>query len=180
MGDAYFVANWRRGLQIVSCSEFCRGLVPPTNGRKQVWRADFDWFLKPDSLVKLLEGKYGGVEDDPGASPAQSASRSIAVERLPVPPLTVEEVTNAAAFNAWLDRQETFSRDDQTRHNLHSVRYSVVRLFRDPSVARDQLFARLRNRANGCEIEVPSYEDRQQAAQDLEEISRQVDVGSVS
>ena len=39
-------------LDRVRSSSFCRG----QNDRG--WRADLDWFLRPDTVTKLLEGKY--------------------------------------------------------------------------------------------------------------------------
>jgi hypothetical protein len=33
-------------------SEFCQGI------NDSGWRADIDWFLKPDSMTRLLEGRY--------------------------------------------------------------------------------------------------------------------------
>lgn len=45
--------TWTAALDKVSISAFLRG----ENDRK--WRADFDWLVKPGSLTKLLEGKYG-------------------------------------------------------------------------------------------------------------------------
>ncbi len=44
--------NWRAGLARCASSPFCNG----TNDRG--WRADSDWFLKPGTLAKILEGKY--------------------------------------------------------------------------------------------------------------------------
>lgn len=50
--EADWKANWRAGIERVRSSAFCRG----QNDRG--WKADIDWFLKPDTLTKLLEGKY--------------------------------------------------------------------------------------------------------------------------
>lgn len=55
--EAYFRSNWQRGIERVALSDFCRGA--------KKWRADIDWFLRPDTLVKILEGAY----DNPRGSP---------------------------------------------------------------------------------------------------------------
>jgi hypothetical protein len=51
---------WREGLDDalagIVASSFLRG----ENGRG--WKADIDWFLKPDSLTKVLEGKYADAD----------------------------------------------------------------------------------------------------------------------
>lgn len=44
--------NWRAALARARESPFCNG------GGAQGWRADLDWFLRPDSVTKLLEGRY--------------------------------------------------------------------------------------------------------------------------
>ncbi len=41
----------------IAASDFCRG----ENDRG--WRVDIDWFLKPDSLTKAIEGKYDQAEE---------------------------------------------------------------------------------------------------------------------
>lgn len=174
LGDSYFVANWRRGLQIVSYSEFCRGLIPPTDGRKQVWRADFDWFLKPDSLVKLLEGKYGGLGGSAGSGSTSGQSLSLTATGANsggLSAITAAEATDPAAFDGWIDRQLAFDRTDRSRQDMHAVRCSVVRLFRDPETARQQLIAKLETLAAGRSLtELPRAEDQQQAARELAEL----------
>ncbi len=50
--DSSWRTNWRDGISKVTASAFCRG----ENDRG--WKADLDWFLRPDTLTRLLEGKY--------------------------------------------------------------------------------------------------------------------------
>lgn len=50
--ESYFRSNWTAGLAGVASSAFCQG----SNDRG--WKADLDWFLRPETLVKILEGKY--------------------------------------------------------------------------------------------------------------------------
>lgn len=46
------VEQWRIVIAKINASSFCRG----ENDR--AWIASFDWLLKPDTAVKVLEGKY--------------------------------------------------------------------------------------------------------------------------
>lgn len=52
LGDSFWVENWRRALNVIKKSSFCSG----HNDRQ--WVADIDWFLRPDSVTKIIEGKY--------------------------------------------------------------------------------------------------------------------------
>lgn len=44
--------HWKEALSRIASSDFCKG-----KGNTG-WKADFDWFVSPDSLNKILEGKY--------------------------------------------------------------------------------------------------------------------------
>ena len=50
--DSFFIKNWKTGIDRIEASSFCNG-----SGRGG-WKASFDWFLRPDTLTKILEGKY--------------------------------------------------------------------------------------------------------------------------
>lgn len=50
--DSMFYQNWRQAIKKVAASDFLMG----KNDRG--WVADFDWFLRPDSVLKIMEGKY--------------------------------------------------------------------------------------------------------------------------
>ncbi len=52
LADPRWCDRWHQAVKRLAASPFATGGGP--NG----WRADFDWFLKPDSLTKILEGKY--------------------------------------------------------------------------------------------------------------------------
>lgn len=52
MADPTWTAHWAEGLQRVAASKFCRGQG------EGGWRANFDWFVRPDTLTKILEGVY--------------------------------------------------------------------------------------------------------------------------
>ena len=45
-------ATWERAIGAMSSRPFLRG------GGPRGWRADFDWLVQPDSLVRVLEGAY--------------------------------------------------------------------------------------------------------------------------
>ena len=50
--DPFFQKNWKTALGRIASSNFCKG--ESTRG----WIATFDWFIQPDSVVKIIEGKY--------------------------------------------------------------------------------------------------------------------------
>lgn len=52
MNEPFFRDNWKEGIQRVIVSSFCAGKSD------QGWRMDMDFFLRPDSIFKILEGKY--------------------------------------------------------------------------------------------------------------------------
>jgi len=52
-------------LEAIEASSFCRG----TNGRD--WTADIDWLLKPDSVARLVEGKYADANGGAKAKPIE-------------------------------------------------------------------------------------------------------------
>jgi len=50
--EQFFVDNFVEGIRKVASSSFCTG----SNDRG--WKATVDWFLRPGSLAKVMEGKY--------------------------------------------------------------------------------------------------------------------------
>jgi hypothetical protein len=54
MNEAPFQDGWKEAIAKIPSSKFLTG----DNDRG--WRADLDWFLKPDSVVRIIEGKYDG------------------------------------------------------------------------------------------------------------------------
>jgi hypothetical protein len=50
--DSFFVTHWRDALSRIMKSDFCMG----RNARG--WKANFDWFIRPDTIAKIMEGKY--------------------------------------------------------------------------------------------------------------------------
>lgn len=54
--EPFFSANFRTAVAKILKSDFCLGM------NQQRWRADFDWILQPDSVAKIIEGKYDNRE----------------------------------------------------------------------------------------------------------------------
>ena len=50
--EQFWRESFTEGIERMGSSDFCRG----KNDR--AWKANLDFFLRPDSLVKILEGKY--------------------------------------------------------------------------------------------------------------------------
>jgi len=67
LADPDWKASWREALDRAAQSSFCRG----QNDRG--WKADIEWFLQPDSVVKLLEGKYDDQKPRTGQRTASDA-----------------------------------------------------------------------------------------------------------
>jgi hypothetical protein len=53
--DAWWRDHWQEALDRGSGSAFLRG------ENDTGWKCDIDWFLKPDSVARILEGKYDGA-----------------------------------------------------------------------------------------------------------------------
>lgn len=71
--DKFFATNWREAMQKIHASPFCNGV----NDRG--WKATFDWFLQPDSCLKVMEGKYANN----GSTPNKPNPRNIGIVRGP-------------------------------------------------------------------------------------------------
>lgn len=52
MHDDFFREHWEQAITKLAESDFCKG-----NGERG-WKADIDWFLRPDSCARIIEGKY--------------------------------------------------------------------------------------------------------------------------
>ena len=52
LAESFFSANWQAAIFLIPDSPFLMGNNP------RGWKADFDWFLQPDSVAKIMEGKY--------------------------------------------------------------------------------------------------------------------------
>jgi len=65
----YGIDDCIKAVEIAARTPFCLG----QNNRG--WRADFDFILKPDSIAKILEGKYGKTKAQ-GAGTAQTTTQA--------------------------------------------------------------------------------------------------------
>jgi len=65
-GDPFFRENWAAAMAKIPGCPFLIGQSD------RGWRADFDWFLKPDTVAKILEGKY---DSGSGVKQAQDDSK---------------------------------------------------------------------------------------------------------
>jgi uncharacterized protein YdaU (DUF1376 family) len=52
LNESFFAANWVAALNKVASSKFCLG------ESERGWKASLDWFIQPDSVAKIMEGKY--------------------------------------------------------------------------------------------------------------------------
>jgi hypothetical protein len=57
--NRFFAEHWRTALLKVGASPFCKGQS------ERGWKADLDWFLKPDSCARIMEGKYDSRDAQP-------------------------------------------------------------------------------------------------------------------
>lgn len=86
--DPFFVQNFAEAIRRISVSSFCLG------GGPQRWVANFDFLLQPDTVLKVMEGKYDNRNANSqthkpnprndgiaGDSAARRAARIAAIER---------------------------------------------------------------------------------------------------
>jgi len=50
--DSYWREHWQEALGRLAQSTFAQG------GGEQGWRGSLDWFLRPDTVARILEGRY--------------------------------------------------------------------------------------------------------------------------
>jgi hypothetical protein len=68
--DPSWVSSWREALDRIAKSPFCCG------ENLRGWRADVDWFLRPDTVTKVMEGKYDPSGN--GQAPPKETEDSLA------------------------------------------------------------------------------------------------------
>ncbi|HUS92195.1 MAG TPA: hypothetical protein VM695_10120 [Phycisphaerae bacterium] len=61
--------NWRKALDLIPQSSFCLG----QNDRN--WRANFEWFARPNTVPKLMEGFYADGRSSKRSRPGGDAER---------------------------------------------------------------------------------------------------------
>jgi hypothetical protein len=50
--DSFFRENWRKGIEEIPTRPFLIGQ------NDKGWKADIEWFMQPDTITKIIEGKY--------------------------------------------------------------------------------------------------------------------------
>lgn len=73
LSDPDWRDNWQAALERIRRSSFCKG------GGDRGWVADLDWFIKPDTVTKLLEGKF---DDAPSKSNGKANGGSHLLDNL--------------------------------------------------------------------------------------------------
>jgi hypothetical protein len=61
LADAYWREHWRDALERIGQSSFLCG------SNERGWKADLGWFAKPDSVLRILEGRYDDRKPNPAA-----------------------------------------------------------------------------------------------------------------
>ena len=87
----YGIDDCIKAVKIASKTPFCLG----QNDRG--WRADFDFFMKPDSITKILEGKYGKAKAQ-GTGTAQAQAHELTEKEI-YDMLETDGVTFCGEFN---------------------------------------------------------------------------------
>lgn len=57
--DVFFASHWQEAISRIPSSKFLTGQGSGS------WKASFDWFIQPDSVAKIIEGKYSDVSGQP-------------------------------------------------------------------------------------------------------------------
>jgi hypothetical protein len=56
--ETHFRENWRGAIRRVGASPFCTGQGP------KGWKANVDWFLRENTVAKIMEGQYDSLRND--------------------------------------------------------------------------------------------------------------------
>lgn len=75
LADPDWSSNWQEAMRRMTASAFCRG-----SGDKG-WIADFDWFIRPNSVTAILEGKYDERQRATGTQQHRRETHAEARER---------------------------------------------------------------------------------------------------
>ena len=87
----YGIDDCIKAVEIASKTPFCLG----KNNRE--WKADFDFIIKPDSIAKILEGKYGRTKAQ-GTGAAQTQAHELTEKEI-YDMLETDGVTFCGEFN---------------------------------------------------------------------------------
>ena len=107
LADPWWAANWRAALERGCKSAFLHG----ENDRG--WKADFEFFIRPDSVTKILEGKY----DNAGCElPADQTEQFLRLQRI-----AIQKGTSSENDVEW-------RRNNMTQQERDAMRVASIRL----------------------------------------------------
>jgi hypothetical protein len=86
--DPAWRADWREALERIP---ECAFLMGESEGADRDWKADFDWFLKPESVARILEGKYDDRTPKRANPTHHDVPLNYGTASKPKPPKTPEE-----------------------------------------------------------------------------------------
>jgi hypothetical protein len=65
MKDEYFANNWKLAMEKALLSDFCMERCEKSKGHEN-WKFTVDFFLRPDTVIKIMEGKYDNKKQSAG------------------------------------------------------------------------------------------------------------------
>src|SRR5690606_6205819 len=68
LSDPFWRDNWQTAMKKMHSCPFLKG-----QGSGSTWVANFDWFIKPESVLRIIEGKY---DAGPGGRPLTVAEHN--------------------------------------------------------------------------------------------------------
>lgn len=112
LADAWWRDNYRAALAAIPQSDFLIGSVPG-----KAWKADFEFFVRPDSAAKILEGKYANQSsaqkakkqeaDEPEKPPIAERIRAYRAKYPDDPEdYMMREVCDSFEYAAWVEQQQ--------------------------------------------------------------------------
>lgn len=66
-GESFWVLNWQAAIDRMAKSAFLSG-GGTRNGDHKAWRPTVEWFLRADTVVKIIEGKYDDTQEHAAAA----------------------------------------------------------------------------------------------------------------
>lgn len=76
MKESFFRNNWKKAIDQIPKLPFLMGM------NERGWRADIDWFLKPGSVGKIIEGKYANSTSKSGTPLIDMGNRKAPTKKI--------------------------------------------------------------------------------------------------
>ncbi len=70
MSESEWMSQWRDAIVRIGKIDGLHGRAASADGR--TWQCDVDWFLKPDSVTKVMEGKYDSWQRSTARQPVEA------------------------------------------------------------------------------------------------------------